>query len=52
MEWGKVSTIGGLLLAAYLIIVGISILVGGTAIPAWFTAILAVAAGALILVGK
>jgi hypothetical protein len=52
MEWGKLGTIGGLFLAAYLLVIGISALVGGTAIPAWFTAILAIAAGVLILVGR
>jgi len=52
MEWGKLGTIGALFLAAYLLVIGIAALVGGTAIPAWFVAILAIAAGALILVGK
>lgn len=52
MEWGKLGTIGGLFLAAYLLVVGVGILVGGSSIPAWFTAILAVAAGVLILVGR
>lgn len=52
MEWGKLGTIGALFLAAYLLVVGVAMLVGGTAIPAWFTAILAVAAGVLILVGR
>lgn len=45
MEWGKIGSVGGLLLAGYLII-------GGTQIPAWFIGILAVSAGALIIVGK
>jgi len=52
MEWGKVGMIGALFLAAYLLVIGIASIVGGTAIPAWFTAILAIAAGVLILVGK
>jgi hypothetical protein len=52
MEWGKFGTIGGLFLAAYLLVVGIGALVGGSAIPGWFTAILAVAAGVLIVVGR
>jgi hypothetical protein len=52
MEWGKLGTIGGLFLAAYLLVIGIGALVGGTAIPVWFTAILAVSAGVLILVGR
>lgn len=40
--------IGALTLALYLIIVGISALMGGTAIPAWFVGLLAVLAGAII----
>jgi hypothetical protein len=52
MDWGKLGMIGALFLAAYLLVVGIATIVGGTAIPAWFTAILAIAAGALILIGK
>ncbi len=52
MEWGKLGSIGALFLAAYLLIVGIAALIGGTAIPMWFVAILAIAAGVLILVGK
>jgi len=52
MNWGKLGTIGALCLAAYLIIIHIATLVGGTAIPAWFTAILAIAAGVLIVVGR
>lgn len=52
MEWGKLGSIGGLFLAGYLLITGISLLIGGTAIPSWFIGILAVAAGALIVAGK
>ena len=52
MEFGKVGLIGAILLAAYLIVVGIAGLIGGTAVPQWFVAIIALAAGALILVGK
>jgi len=52
MEWGKLGSIGCLFLAAYLLVVGISLLVGAVAIPAWFIGILAVAAGVLILIGK
>jgi len=52
MEWGKIGTIGGLFLAAYLLVIGVGALVGGTAIPTWFTAILAISAGVLILVGR
>jgi len=52
MNWGSVGTIGGILLAAFLIITGISMLIGGTAIPAWFIGILAVGAGSLILIGR
>lgn len=50
--WGKLGNIGALFLAAYLLVIGIGALVGGTAIPAWFVAILAIAAGVLILVGR
>ena len=50
--WGKIGGIGGLFLAAYLIVIGVAALVGGTQIPSWFTAILALAAGVLILVGR
>ena len=52
MEWGRIGLIGGLFLAAYLLVVGVALLIGGTAIPAWFIGILAVAAGVLILIGK
>ena len=51
MQWATVGLIGALLLAAYLIIVGVAALVA-VAIPAWFPAILAIAAGVLIVVGK
>ena len=51
-NWGKLGSIGALFLAAYLLVIGIGALVGGTAIPVWFTAILAVSAGVLILVGR
>lgn len=46
-----VGLIGALCLAAYLLVVGISMLIGTTAIPGWFVGILATAAGVLILVG-
>ncbi len=52
MEFGKVAMVGGLFLAAYLIVIGVSMLIGNTAIPSWFTGILATAAGVLILVGR
>lgn len=52
MEWGKIGIIGALLLAGYLIVIGVAQLVGGTAIPQWFTALLAISAGVLILVGR
>lgn len=52
MNWGKLGTIGGLFLAAYLLVVGVSMLIGNTQIPSWFTGILATAAGVLILVGR
>lgn len=52
MEFGKVAIIGGLFLAAYLIVVGVSLLIGNTTIPGWFVGILATAAGVLILVGR
>jgi len=52
MEWGKIGSFGGLFLAGFLIIEGISLIIGGTAIPAWFIGILAVAAGGLIVAGK
>lgn len=50
--WGKIGGIGGLFLAGYLIVVGGSALIGNTAIPPWFTGLLALAAGVLILVGR
>lgn len=52
MEFGKVAVIGALLLATYLIVVGVSMLLGGTAIPNWFLGVLATAAGVLILIGR
>ncbi len=53
MEWKPgAGFFGGILLAAYLLVVGASMLIGGTAIPAWFIGILAVGAGVLILAGR
>lgn len=53
MQWGSVGAIGALFLAAYLIIVGVSLIAGlGASIPGWFVGIVAAAAGILILVGK
>lgn len=52
MEWLKLGSVGCLLLAAYLIVIGAVALIGGTAIPAWFIGLLAIGAGVLILVGK
>lgn len=52
MEFGKVASIGGLFLAGYLIIAGVALRIGGTQIPPWFIGILAVSAGALVLIGK
>lgn len=52
MAWGTVGTIGGLFLAAFLILTGVGLLMGGLAIPAWFIGILAVAAGVLITIGR
>lgn len=46
------ASIGMLLLAIYLILVGITSLVGGIAIPAVVFGILALAAGILILIGR
>lgn len=51
MEWGKIGAIGGLFLAGYLILVGVTALIG-IAIPAWVAALAALCAGVLILVGK
>lgn len=51
MEWLKARSIGGLLLAGFLAIYGVSLLIGGTAIPAWFIGLVAVAAAVCILVG-
>lgn len=51
-KWPKFGTVGIILLAAYLLLVGISLLIGGTAIPGWAVGALAVSAGILILVGK
>lgn len=50
--WGRFGTIGGLFLAAYLLIVGISALVGGVAIPPWAIGLFATAAGVLLLIGR
>lgn len=52
MEWPKIGSIGCILLAAYLLVVGLSMLFGNSSIPAWFTGLLATGAGVLILVGK
>ena len=52
MEFGKLGSIGGMFLAAYLLTIGITALIGATAIPAWFVALLATAAGVMILVGR
>ena len=52
MEWPKIGAIGALLLAAYLIVVGLAAIIGGTHIPPWATGSVAVAAGVLILVGR
>lgn len=46
------SNLGFLVLAIYLILVGVTGLVGGLAIPGIVFAILALAAGILILIGK
>jgi hypothetical protein len=46
------SSIGMILLAIYLILVGLSSLIGGLAIPAIVYGILALAAGILILIGR
>jgi len=51
MEWLKARTIGGLLLAGYLIITGIAMIIGGATIPAWFIGLLAIGAGVLIVIG-
>ena len=46
------SNIGLLLLAIYLILVGITGLVGGLAIPAVVLAVLALVAGIFLLIGR
>ena len=46
------KNLGLLLLAIYLILVGITSLVAGIAIPPIITGILALAAGILILIGR
>ena len=46
------SNIGFILLAIYLILIGISSLVAGFAIPAVVLGILALAAGIFILIGR
>lgn len=51
MELGKVGTMGALVLAGYLILVGTTALIG-IAIPPWVAALAALAAGVLILVGR
>lgn len=40
-ERGKIGSIGGLVLCDFLIVTGVSMLIGGTSIPVWFTGILA-----------
>jgi hypothetical protein len=52
IKWGTIGSIGGLCLAGYLIFVGISMLFGLTAIPAWFIGLVALSAGVLILIGR
>lgn len=46
------TSIGFLLLAIYLILVGLTSIVGGIAIPAIVFGILALASGILILIGR
>lgn len=46
------SSIGFLLLAIYLILIGVTILVGSVAIPPVLMGVLALASGVLILIGK
>lgn len=48
----KFSSIGFLLLAIYLILIGLTTLISGFAIPAIVLGILALAAGIFILIGK
>jgi hypothetical protein len=48
----KLPGLGMLLLCVYLIVIGLTTLVGSLAIPPILTGILALAAGILILIGK
>jgi len=48
----KFSSIGFLLLAIYLILIGLTTLISGFAIPAIVLGILALAAGIFILIGR
>lgn len=51
MKWGTVGFIGGLCLAAHLLLVGVAT-VTPLAIPQWVAASFAIAAGVLIIVGR
>lgn len=50
--FGRPMNIGFLLLSIYLILVGLSTLIGGFAIPAILLGILALLAGIFILIGR
>lgn len=45
-------TIGNLLLCAFLILFGLTLIVGSLAIPGWVPGLLAVGAGIALLVGR
>lgn len=51
-SWGHVGSVGGVVLALYLLLVGVSAIWGEGNIPGWVHGVLAVVAGLLILVGK
>ena len=52
MLWGGPFNIGFLLLAIYLILLGLTILIGGFTIPAIIMGVLALLSGIFILIGR
>lgn len=52
MNINIISNIGFILLAAYLIIIGLGSIIPGFSLPSIITGILAIAAGVFILIGR
>lgn len=48
----KLPGLGMLLLSIYLIVVGLTVLIGGLSIPPVVTGVLALASGILLLIGR